>query len=313
MFPGPVLSNRYREFVTCKTKVFGLGSSRPHLRTSISDTQDTSTVPENNSSHWVQRRISFKTAEYVGIGSYISKQVREINDFDIGIAHLHVQTPGLGLRMSPLQSDVDSRVPSSQFVSTTISKGRLSLGQGFSSDVFVSDLQDPNPASSSLYEALGNESRVPRVVELLVTLQGVRRADTFQLARPASHVSGQPRPGDSLSPIRADALRVALRSHGLDLDALLSSPDYQASSARRTCHTFINPRSNRVPNRIEPLEQSAARCAQQVRPPCLRSAKERWTSYDTPASPALSAGCLRAVPSDASAPEQPRDRGRICA
>ena len=68
----------------------------------------------------------------------------------------------------------------------------------------------------------------------------------------------------SLSPLRTAALRDELAIHGLDLDELLQSPDFHASSARRTCWTFINPRPNRHPNRVETMQQSAKRCAQQV-------------------------------------------------
>ena len=223
-------------------------------------------APENSSTYSVQRRISFKIVlnDPVGIGGYVSEHVKEINDFDVGLAHFQVQTPGLGLSIIPTQMNGTSRYPVSQIVSATVSNGRLSLGDGFSSDAFVYPIQNSRTLNCSLQEAPEMDLRLPTVVELLVTLQGSLRRDARHLARPASHVSGQPRPGDSMSPLRADALRAALRIHGLDLDELLLSPDYQASSARRTCSTFINPRPNRVPNRVEPLEQSAARCAQQV-------------------------------------------------
>ena len=198
------------------------------------------------------------------IGRYVVDRVKEIKDFDIGIAHLQVQTPWLGLAISSSTQQVNALCPSSPFVSLAITNGALSLGQGFATDVFVCLQEDPAQSSPSSASPSSPPRRMPKVVELLVTLQGVRRSPEASLSRPASHVSGQPRAGDALSPVRSDALRAALEGHGLALEALLTSPDFHASSARRTCLTFINPRPNRVPNRVEPLEQSAARCAQQV-------------------------------------------------
>ena len=244
-----------------------------HPGQSMRDLYEPLAFVENTSVHWVQRRISFTTHESndpqlnLGIGNHVADHVKEIRDFEIGIAYLQIQTPGLGFVLVPNNqkqgleeldaAKSNSLASASQFMFVTITNGSLSIGAGCPTDAAVRCL------ASAPHDLAGVQPRRD-AVELLVTLQGVRRTPAPLLARPASHTSGQPRPGDSLSPLRAAALREALRGHGVELDVLLSSPDFHASSARRTCLTFINPRPNRVPNKIEPLEQAAARCAQQV-------------------------------------------------
>ena len=225
----------------------------------------------------VQRRISLSVdidSSPIGIGDALLFHVREIQEFGFAFATVQVHTPGLGLSIVSCCADLHMRRDLHSYSSVCnleISDGNLIVGAGKGTDIFLLPMLDylfPGP--------------LPKAIEILVSIKGYRRL-TSNIAdqrrgRPAAHSGAAPREGDELSEARAAALSLALSTHGMNLDDVLGAVAFEGSGARRACRTFINPRKNRVSNKVETIEQAAARCAQQVR---LLPSRHASSSSDT--------------------------------